>query len=537
MGTTFVNLQIREFPVSETEKLLPGCMVRNLSDGWTTVISENFQIGLIGNVARKLSKKIDNAILSIEYYDDDMLMMNIYRNGKVVTSHVTDNGYGYIKKAGNPITFLQELKFCTSEAPYLKEIFNCEDLSIKMQLLQKFFGVALWIDHRMLNEAGEESFQYQRDLHLIEAYKNEIKRLNTIKNQTKIRLLMEFEGALIEKVGHNKYLIGKPPYDMYYASYKEEHIYTHLPDGILTPLFDAGWLKYDKYTSHLGAVNGLIALFNADFSLMNDQGNLITKASFLNPVGYPILLLQDGSFIYSNYGSHQIISLHGADCTKKWELEVGYLHSSPQLYNDFLYLHYEDRNKEKSEIIKVSLSGEVISRYELIPHGGGHWGKFLFDRMGRMYYCCNVYENSRGTTKLFCLTEDLERLSEIEIDHTSFEGLIDIKNNKVFLLLFEKELMVIDIETNEIFSRRKYNESASLIYIDSLGRVVVLKGGSTVEILDSHLNYISRHRLKGSIYDSFKNEVGNVCFLTGTGGAHDEGGAKNMILRVYEIIC
>lgn len=68
-----------------------------------------------------------------------------------------------------------------------------------------------------------------------------------------------------------------------------------------------------------------------------------------------MLLLHDGSFIYSNHGPNRIITLYGTDCTKKWELEVGYLHTYPQLYNNYFYLHYEDQEKGKAEIIKLSL--------------------------------------------------------------------------------------------------------------------------------------------------------------------------------------
>jgi hypothetical protein len=535
MGTTFVNLQVRGRIDLDNDKLLSDCIIKTLSPGWTTIVSENFDVGSIGSVARRLSKKINNAILSIEYFDDSILMMNVFRDGKVITSHITDNGYGYLKKAGNPDKFLSELEFSPDESNYLKAILKCGELSKKVQLLEKFWGVALWIDHRMLIEAGDSSFHYERELHFVEEYMNVIKKVKPIKNQTKVELLMEFEGAVIRNLGHKKYLIGIPPFNYDDYTYQEEYIYAHQTDGRLKALFDAKWLKYGNYEyGDIYAVENYTALFDTHFSLLDNQGQLKVK-EVLPADGHPIMILPDGSFVYSNYGPHTIITLYGTDCSKKWELEIGRINGYLQLYNGCFYLHHEDVLKGKSEIIKVSLSGQVISRFEVMVCGGGNWGRFLFNQAGRMYYCCNIYDKDKRITQLFCLTENLELLSTLELDSTSCQGLIDIINHRLFLLLFEEEIVVIDLKTNEIYARRKYEEMAHLMFIDSLGRVIVLKGRSTVEILDSELKDISRHRLKGSIYSWYQNDKNNFILLTGTGGAHEEGGAKQMIIRVYEI--
>ncbi|MNY22124.1 hypothetical protein D3C86_1557150 [compost metagenome] len=77
MGTSFVNLQIRSNSIHEIEEVLPGSIVRSFSDGWTTIVSEHFQVGDIEKTAKKLSKAITPSVMSIEYHDDDVLRMSI----------------------------------------------------------------------------------------------------------------------------------------------------------------------------------------------------------------------------------------------------------------------------------------------------------------------------------------------------------------------------------------------------------------------------------------------------------------------------
>ena len=140
MGTKFANLQVYNLQVSEIETLLPGCIAKRFSNKWTTIVRDDFQIGLIEQEARILSKKIDKAVLSVGYYDDDVLALNIFRNGRSVACHISDNAYGYVKKTSNPITFAHELELDETDTECLKWIFKCENLPKKVQLLEMLLG-------------------------------------------------------------------------------------------------------------------------------------------------------------------------------------------------------------------------------------------------------------------------------------------------------------------------------------------------------------------------------------------------------------
>jgi len=116
-----------------------------------------------------------------------------------------------------------------------------------------------------------------------------------------------------------------------------------------------------------------------------------------------------------------------------------------------------------------------------------------------------------------------------------FSAVIDSKNNKIFLYLLDKEINVIDTTSLQIVSRRKWDADLFFLTVDSFGRAVIQIGNSTIVLLDSELNYISQHRLKGYVYDYFINDVGNLSLLTGTGETHEERKARGMKIRVYEI--
>lgn len=147
-------------------------------------------------IGRKISKNIENPVLSVEILDDDVLVLNVFRGGKNVASHISCSEYSYIKKLGNPDAFVKELGLREDYSEYIKWSFKCEDLRKKIQLLEKILGIPIWIDYRMIFDSPSEYDNIQRDLDYVENYIKENKALRKIKNATKAKLLIEFDGKL-----------------------------------------------------------------------------------------------------------------------------------------------------------------------------------------------------------------------------------------------------------------------------------------------------------------------------------------------------
>lgn len=546
MGTKFANLQVRDLSISDAETLITGSHAVQFSKGWTTIVHEDFEIGVIEQVARRISKKIDQAVMAVGYYDDEVLTLNIFKNGKSITCHNSNNSYGYIRKTGNPNTFVQELKLDEADRDYLKWIFKCEDLTKKVELLEKLFGIPLWISNEMLNELSAEYFIGKRDLSYIEIYIEEKKSSKKIINRTKSVLLMEFEGMYDTYTSSDCFLINHPSNEgVYYGD--TERLYTTLPNGSLAPLLRDNSVQFDMQSKLLTNGN-LIAVveqskwINGEWSdtdllsICNRNGEVVTTILFSEEEGYPILLLPDASIICGSYGpGDQIITKYSCEGLKEWELEVGYLFVKPMFCNEHIYFLYKNDNTNKSEIVKVNTDGGIEARYEISP-AGGNWSSFLFDQHGNMYYSCSFYQDGhRMETRLFGFDVRLQLIANIELSDSSFEGILDSNHNKIYIDIFKKEIIVVDIDSFQIVARKKHDD-INLCTVDSHGGVIMLKGDSTIEVYDPELNLISRNRLKGDIYSLYKNADMNICVITGNRVAFDYGKAGKNIIRVYEIV-
>ncbi|BBI30889.1 hypothetical protein [Cohnella abietis] len=532
MGTTFANLQVRECSTDEIEKALPGSRATQLSDYWTTVVSEQFQVGTLEKMAKKLSKEINRSVLSIEYFDDDVLRIAVYRNGKVIDSHINENGYGLPKKSGKPKLFIEELGFDSVEVKYLKEIFACEDLGKKLQLLQYFLGVTLWIDHRMISEVKETDFRCERNLSLIDEYIAETNKRSRIKNQTKATLLTEFEGALIRSLGDNKYLIGIPPYDRSSGAYKEESIYTYLPNCTLEYNFDISSFQYNSHTGNLSASDGYLLFFcfiRSKYYVFDYEGNRISETPLNGARLHPVHLLENGAFLAFNNAWNKLRA-YEPGLSKRWEI---YCTTFLCSRNQSFYVS-KSTEGQSPEFFKINSNGEIEAIFKLennVPSG-----TIIFDEIGRSFYFSTVFSPGVIRTRVIYLTENFERVAEIELEGWITSSAVDTKNQKLFLHLSERELVVIDTASFHIVARKKQEAELTLLTVDSLGRVVIQFGLSSIAIMDSKLNDISRHRLKGDIVSYMINETGTLSILTSTLGAHEEGGgASKMMIRLYEI--
>ncbi|MEK4512072.1 hypothetical protein [Paenibacillus sp. FSL K6-2524] len=536
MGTTFTNLQVREHSIDEIEKVIPHCTARNLSNGWTTIVSERFQVGDISKVGRKLSTAINKSVLSIEYFDEDVLRMTIYRDGKAVTSHVNPNGYNVPPKMGSPKVFLEELGFDLNESKYFKEVLKCEDLGKKIELLQHFLGVALWIDDRMLIDGAESEFHYERNIDLVKEYISELRKKNDIKNQTKANIIMEFEGALITGLGNNKFLIGIPPYLNH--SYEKELMYTFLPNGILDPIMDLTSFQYERGTNFLTATNEYITFYcplRRKYYVFDYHGNMISETSMSTTVTNPIYTFNDGAFLTGNAEAKKIV-WYGPELEMKREFPY---YTYFFVFGQSIYLYRIDESKY-IELKKLNFSGQIEAEINLEFDPTWYIGNFrcLIGSEGRIYFFCNLFAHGKSFTRIMCFTEKLEKIKEIDLDGDA-RPLIDNTNHKIFLHVFDKELIVIDALSLQIISRRDWDDyELDIMTVDSLGRLLVLVGNSRIYLLDTQLNMISHHRLKGGVRKyTFINESGNLCLITGSEEPNEMGWtSSNMKIRVYEIM-
>lgn len=544
MGTTFANMHIKNIKPAEGEMLIPGSLVKQFNPEWVTITAENFQAGTMERLAKKVSKKINTPVLSVEVIDEDVLMLNIFREGKAVARHVSGSGYGFIKNIGKAARFVKELELLESYTDYFKWILKCEDPDKALQLLEKVLALPLWIDYRMIVEGYVDFKNIKLDLDFVQNYIKEKKASEKIKNVTKAKLLIEFDGKLYVNFGYHKYHVHRPSEDNNYQSFKNHYIYSAAENGMLECLFDIS-INVGPHNRLFITNNNIIAMVESlplnvkrdeiSYWLFNMKGEVIAETKLPREAGYPISVFDDGTIICRGYAPNSIVTkynIHGEQLPVE---EIADYHVRPILKNGYSYFcNYDDKTK-KAELIKRKLDGEIAAVLTLkeIPN----WRQFLFDKEGNFYYCVYCYENGTRIEKLLYIDKNLNIKNEIELEVCTHRALLDETNNRLYISVFERELLAIDLKNKNKIIRKKYEDDWILSVLDSKGCIILHKGRSTLEVLSPELNIISRHRLKGSMIDQYKNAAGNICLVTWEmpSEAFTTDNVKSVI-RVYEIV-
>ncbi|MBH5318766.1 hypothetical protein I6N90_13245 [Paenibacillus sp. GSMTC-2017] len=105
MGSKFGSIHIfteKEVEaISILESMIEDIQVTSSSSGWTSIYGESLQWGTASPAAVKLSKNIHFPVLSVEYFDDDVLEIHLIQAGKKIASLIQGaalEGYGLRRK-------------------------------------------------------------------------------------------------------------------------------------------------------------------------------------------------------------------------------------------------------------------------------------------------------------------------------------------------------------------------------------------------------------------------------------------------------
>jgi hypothetical protein len=111
-----------------------------------TIFSEEFNWESIDNQTLAMSEKNPKIFLTVSNYDDDVFQFSIIKDGKILTKHVSDSGgYGAKPEIGDLDVIANTFKI-SGEKDKLRAILENNDVSQKMDALQKLLNVDLWLD-------------------------------------------------------------------------------------------------------------------------------------------------------------------------------------------------------------------------------------------------------------------------------------------------------------------------------------------------------------------------------------------------------
>ncbi len=119
------------------------------NNDWITVSSEEFSFMGNSDLVLGASKTINNPILTLGLFDEDVFTLSLVMKGMVVTRHVSGSvtAYGMNKSLGDINSFV-EIFHIIPQKDKLEQILknNDDDLYKKIEELENLLSIKLWIN-------------------------------------------------------------------------------------------------------------------------------------------------------------------------------------------------------------------------------------------------------------------------------------------------------------------------------------------------------------------------------------------------------
>lgn len=193
VGTKLCNLNIYN-PEKKAYELEAGYSVVHIADGWDTILEDEMVLNYnkMARIARRLSKELDSPAITVNYFDDDVFMLDIYKDGKKAAYHVVKYDKYFSKKI--PI-IIDALRLDDKDAKIFKHIMRNEKEPPKaIDKLSAICGIPFYVDMMILKET-KGPFIPDKAAVIEEIKSKKIKYKN--KSQ-KAELLKEFPGAVVK---------------------------------------------------------------------------------------------------------------------------------------------------------------------------------------------------------------------------------------------------------------------------------------------------------------------------------------------------
>ncbi|SDT24894.1 hypothetical protein SAMN05444162_3550 [Paenibacillaceae bacterium GAS479] len=145
--------------LAEAERLRNVYYIVELKPGWISILNDSFEWGTVELIGERLSEFINEPVLTVSYFDDDVAEINLYRNGSLLTGHMWSNGtYELDKKEADTSVLSRHLGH--HYLSKLNEILHMDDCEEAITALEELLQVPLWIHSEWLQDMEKEEEEW-----------------------------------------------------------------------------------------------------------------------------------------------------------------------------------------------------------------------------------------------------------------------------------------------------------------------------------------------------------------------------------------
>ncbi|MDC7286309.1 hypothetical protein NXH76_00705 [Blautia schinkii] len=507
MGTSFENIHIftkdNEVPAVQSLK----CRVIRLAENWLTLFPEDGWRFCEGNkLAGRLSGELSFPVLWVSYFDDDMAELVVYQGRKKVCSYQTDNcGHTYLQKSK---VWKSVLELTETEEKALHEISKCaESPGEAFELLSHIIGVPLFQAVFPDFADAKVPVPYCRQPDWTEKWLGERRALNRVKNHTRMKLCCELQGVHAPVEDDREYGIIRicPPNGE--GSFVYNHICCYMiQNEAFVQVYD---YRYPEELFHEEDKSLRLDYYHKDIMILD-----------INAFGNG-----DGQLFWDKY-------IDELECliSDKHQLKSHPLARKPHPANmletsdgNFQYFCEERSLPERvPALVKKQLDQTECQAYLYESDEGQEWfwgfgqvslqivEKQIVLVTQKIYYghTGKIGNNIRFFDENLNLLREEEFTTYKEQEHMNDRFVYSTENDTIYFNGCSCHL------GSHKVSRCAAPVNGNAIVIDRRKNIILISGASTVIVLNPALQLLSRHKLKGGIYDVYQNDAGNYCFIT-----------------------
>lgn len=496
MGIKFGNLNIHGADLAAIESLCPNYLVRSISQNWITVAGENLEWGATQKEAKRLSKALPHHVLSTEYFDDDYVEFTVYYNGKRVARHVPAEYESFARSPGKSKVWAEHLGLSQEAEKELQVVFKESNPETSLRLMECVLNCPLRLDADSINSALSPAQEYLTE------YLERKNAEKKIKNQTKLVLLDEVTGDF--------------GWSITYPAVRKEHKDTiksfwDIQYDTLRKLFEkpiSGTLR-DTFAQSRGE-NVFLLTFEKTSTekveettyVFSDEGEELEAFDAGNSMlVHGAFLDRDRVFLEGqcwNIRTHEQEWNIGIEQTK-------YGTCTPCcLKNGRLAIVYDTMGNPLNSYL-TSFQPDGSDKIVLELPQFRHWSYPVAYNNDFLLGCGSF---------LTCYDSFLEKLWSVDLGENVGQlgkPFLDV-NAKMLYMSTYRRVTVFDLEKRRIHAIRDISDGEDCYLYDVLPSVgpIMLTGDSSIQVWNSELTPISRHRAKGAI-GKIIHQDGKVC--------------------------